>query len=265
MQLNIIKIGGNIIDNETDLALFLEDLSRLKTPFILVHGGGKLATQMATQLNIPQQMVHGRRITNAETLKIATMVYAGYINKTIVAGLQKSGVNAIGLSGADANIIKASKRPATPVDYGFVGDVDYAHIQNKPLQLFLNQDITPVVCAITHDGNGQLLNTNADTIAAQIACSISNHFKVKLIYCFEKNGVLLNPDQDDSVIPEIDERMFQTYMNRGIIKDGMIPKMDNCFFALNNGVQEVRIIHASQLKNHINHNSNDGTRITSTL
>jgi acetylglutamate kinase len=262
MQLNIIKIGGNVIDSEKDLELFLKDLSQLQTPYILVHGGGKLATQMAAQLNIPQQMVDGRRITNADTLKIATMVYAGYINKTIVAGLQKYGVNAIGLSGADANIIKASKRSSTPIDFGFVGDVDYGHIQNKTLQLFLEQALTPVVCAITHDGNGQLLNTNADTIAAQIACSMSNHFKVKLIYCFEKNGVLLNADKDDSVIPVIDESMFQTYVNSGIIKDGMIPKMDNCFFALNNGVQEVRILHASQLKNHINHNSNDGTRIT---
>lgn len=265
MQLNIIKIGGNIIDSETDLTLFLEDLSQLKSPFILVHGGGKLATQLAAQLNIPQQMVHGRRITNADTLKIATMVYAGYINKTIVAGLQKHGVNAIGLSGADANIIKASKRPATPVDYGFVGDVDYTNIENNTLQLFLKKALTPVVCAITHDGNGQLLNTNADTIAAQIACSMSNHFEVKLIYCFEKKGVLLNANNDDSVIPEIDQSMYQIYINSGIIKDGMIPKIDNCFFALTNGVKEVRILHASQLKNHINHRSNDGTRITSTL
>jgi acetylglutamate kinase len=262
MQLNIIKIGGNIIDSETDLTLFLEDLSQLKIPFILVHGGGKLATQMAAQLNIPQQMVHGRRITNAETLKIATMVYAGYINKTIVAGLQKSGINAIGLSGADANIIKASKRPASPVDYGFVGDVDYANVQNKTLQVFLEHALTPVVCAITHDGNGQLLNTNADTIAAQIACSMSKHFEVKLIYCFEKNGVLLNSDDDHSVIKEIDQHIFKTYVGNGIIKDGMIPKLDNCFFALSHGVHEVRILHASQLIHHINQHSNDGTRIT---
>lgn len=262
MQLNIIKIGGNVIDNEKPLELFLKDLSQLKTSFILVHGGGKLATQMAAQLNIPQQMVDGRRITNANTLKIATMVYAGYINKTIVAGLQKHGVNAIGLSGADANIIKASKRASTPIDFGFAGDVDYTNVNNKTLELFLEQALTPVVCAITHDGKGQLLNTNADTIAAQIACSMSAFFEVKLIYCFEKNGVLLNSDKDDLVVPEIDQNMFRTYVNKGIIKDGMIPKMDNCFFALSNGVQEVRILHAAQLKNHINHNSNDGTRIT---
>jgi acetylglutamate kinase len=262
MQLNIIKIGGNVIDSDKDLEVFLKDLSQLKTPFILVHGGGKLATQMAAQLNIPQQMVNGRRITNAETLKIATMVYAGYINKTIVAGLQKHGVNAIGLSGADANIIKASKRPSNPIDYGFVGDVDYTNVQNKSLQLFLEQKLTPVICAITHDGNGQLLNTNADTIAAQLACSMSNQFKVKLIYCFEKNGVLLNSDDDHSVIKEIDQHIFKTYVGNGIIKDGMIPKLDNCFFSLSQGVHEVRILHASQLIHHINHHSNDGTRIT---
>lgn len=260
-QLNVIKIGGNVIDNAAELDDFLQDLSILKQPFVLIHGGGKLATQLAKTLKIPQEMVNGRRITNTETLKIATMVYAGLINKNIVAGLQKHQINAIGLSGADANIITAKKRPTTPIDFGFVGDVSYSDIQHKTLQFLINHGLTPVICAITHDGKGQLLNTNADTIAAQIAVSLSTVFDVNLIYCFEKNGVLLNSNDDKSVIAEINQKDFEHFRENKIIIEGMLPKLENCFFALRNDVKKVRILSASALKNHINNNSNDGTRI----
>jgi acetylglutamate kinase len=260
-KINVIKIGGNIIDLEDSLESFLIDLSKLQSPFILIHGGGKLANQLANQLNIPQKMIDGRRVTDAETLKIATMVYAGFINKNIVAQLQKHQCNALGLSGADANIIKSKKRSTNPIDFGFVGDLNKDDIAVSFLQKLINIQITPIICAITHDGNGQLLNTNADTIANYLAIALSKYFEVNLIYCFEKAGVLKNPNNVNSVINYLDKTLYAKYKAEGIINNGMVTKLDNCFYAIDNGVKKVNIIHASNILSIINNQSNEGTRI----
>lgn len=260
-KLNIIKIGGNIIDDEVQLNHFLSSISTLKEPFILVHGGGKLATDLAEKLNVPQQLIEGRRVTNTETLKIATMVYAGYINKTIVAMLQKNDINGIGLSGTDGNLIEARKRKNEGIDYGFVGDISKESINVLFLNSILNLRLAPVICAITHDKKGQLLNTNADTIANVIATSLAHLFEVKLIYCFEKNGVLHNSEDHNSVIERLNFETFQDLKSKGIINKGMIPKIDNCFQALANGVKEIAIINAQNCVNFITKNNNEGTRI----
>ncbi len=260
-KLNIIKIGGNIIDDELQLAEFIYTLATLNEPFILVHGGGKLATDLAVQLNISQEMIDGRRVTNAETLKIATMVYAGYINKNIVTLLQKFKRNSIGLSGADANLIQAAKRNPEPIDFGFVGDVKADGINIVFLKQLLHLGITPVISAITHDGNGQLLNTNADSIANVIAVSLSRSFDTRLIYCFEKNGVLYHPEDENSVIPLLDWDMFQTLKNEGIISKGMLPKLENCFQALQQKVGEIGIINAKNITGYINNKTHEGTSI----
>lgn len=259
--INVIKIGGNIIDDEIKLSEFIASISTLNEPFILIHGGGKLATDLAEKLNVPQQLIHGRRVTNAETLKIATMVYAGYINKTIVALLQKNNVNSFGLSGTDGNLIEAKKRKNDRIDYGFVGDISKESINVSFLNSILNLGLTPVICAITHDKNGQLLNTNADTIANVIATSLAHLFEVKLIYCFEKKGVLLNSEDENSIIESLNFKTFQDLKNKGIINKGMIPKIDNCFQALANGVKEIGIINAQNCVNFITKNNNEGTRI----
>jgi len=206
-NLFVIKIGGNIIDDEGKLSSFLKDFALIKGRKILIHGGGKLATNIAEQLNIPQQIIEGRRITDAETLKVITMVYAGYINKNIVALLQANNCNAVGLSGADGNLIVAHKRDHLTIDYGFAGDID--KVNNEWLRKLLENDFTPVISPVTHDKKGQLLNTNADTIAQEIAKSITDQYKVTLIYCFEKKGVLKNPDDESSVIEKIN---FLAYM-----------------------------------------------------
>ena len=237
--LKIIKIGGNIIDNEVVLSLFLKDFSTLKAPKILVHGGGKLATKLADQMNIPVLMNKGRRITNAETLDIITMVYAGKINKTIVAQLQAHKCNAIGFSGADGNSIISEKRPIKDIDYGFVGDVK--QVNTKTIEILLENSITPVFCAITHNENGQLLNTNADTIAATLAISLSHIFKTELYYCFDKNGVLKDLDNDSSVVENINTKTYQNLIEKGVVSDGMLPKLDNCFHAIENNVDRVCI------------------------
>ncbi len=237
--LKIVKIGGNIIDNDADLSLFLKDFSTLKGPKILVHGGGKLATRLAEKMNVPVKMIEGRRITDAETLDIITMVYAGKINKKIVAELQANNCNTIGFSGADGNTIISKKRPVKEFDYGFVGDI--IKVKVDILNSLLNSNITVCFCAITHDGNGQLLNTNADTIASELAIAFSELYQVELYYCFEKNGVLKNVDDDDSVIEQIDQQTYQELQKEGIISEGMIPKLDNCFYALNKGVQKISI------------------------
>lgn len=247
--LYVVKIGGNIIDDNNKLALFLKDFAAIKGKKILVHGGGKLATQLAKDLGIEQAMVDGRRITDAATLKIVTMVYAGFINKNIVAHLQANNNNAIGFTGADANLIKAHKRlpsDSKGIDYGFVGDVDA--VNTSAILPLLQQDIAIVIAPITHDGNGQLLNTNADTIAQSIAVAMSANYAVSLLYCFEKNGVLLDANNDSTVIPSINKEEYQTLKEKALIFAGMIPKLDNAFAAINSGVTKVIIGKAEMIE-----------------
>ncbi|MDP5077530.1 MAG: acetylglutamate kinase [Nonlabens sp.] len=245
--LKIIKIGGNIIDDAVALTTFLKDFATIKSPKILVHGGGKLATRLADDLQIPVNMIDGRRVTDQQTLDVITMVYAGKINKNIVAQLQAQDCNAIGFTGADGNTIIAVKRPVQEVDYGFVGDVE--QVKTSTLELLLTNNITPIFCAITHDANGQLLNTNADTIAAELAIAFASSYDVSLYYCFEKNGVLKNVDDEESVIDHIDTKSYKSLLETGVIANGMLPKLNNCFHALNNNVQTVCIGQTSMLFN----------------
>ena len=253
----VIKIGGNIIDGEDKLSSFLRAFAAIRGKKILVHGGGKLATRLASAMGVQQQLVDGRRITDAQTLKIVTMVYAGYINKNIVAQLQALGCNAVGLSGADGNSILAHKRGHAPaaqadqggirsdIDYGYVGDVDA--VDAAFLEQLLRQEKTLVFAPITHDGNGQLLNTNADTIAGEIARALSASFSVNLVYSFEKSGVLMDAEDDGSVIGRIDPAYYKELKDRQLIFAGMIPKLDNAFAALDNGVSKVIIGRAEEL------------------
>ncbi|MFK5974111.1 MAG: acetylglutamate kinase [Flavobacteriaceae bacterium] len=245
MTLSIVKIGGNVIENVTELTKFLISFSLIKGPKILVHGGGKLATQLANKLGVESKLVEGRRITDAETLKIITMVYAGLTNKNIVAKLQANHCNAIGLTGADGDAIQAHKRPVKKIDYGFVGDVD--GINTKIISQLLQAGLTPVFCAMTHDGKGQLLNTNADTIASEIAIGMSADYQTNLYYCFEKKGVLMNVSDENSVVEHINKDSYQKLLNDGIIADGMLPKLENCFHALNKNVHKVCIGDISML------------------
>lgn len=247
-QLIIVKIGGNIVDDDQSLQQFLKSFAAIKQAKILVHGGGKLATRMAETMGIQQQMVEGRRITDAETLKIVTMVYAGYINKNIVAQLQQYRVNAIGLTGADANAILAHKRIGhnnQAIDYDFVGDID--QVNAAFFHGLIQASFVPVVSPITHDGNGQLLNTNADTIAQSIATAMSLFYETVLIYSFEKKGVLLDINNPDSVIPVIDAAYYNTLKTNQQIFAGMIPKLDNAFTAIEQGVAKVIIGNADEL------------------
>lgn len=235
----IIKIGGNIIDNAAALTQFLDQFSGLEGPKVLVHGGGKLATKLANQMQVKVNKVDGRRITDLATLDIITMIYAGKINKNIIAALQANSCNSIGFTGADGNTITSVKRPVKEIDYGFVGDVVEVNIE--VLEILLEQNITPVFCAITHDENGQLLNTNADTIASEIAIGFANKFKTELYYCFEKEGVLQDVHNDDSVIENINTESYQELLNTNVIADGMLPKLNNCFHAINQNVDKVCI------------------------
>lgn len=245
-RLYVVKIGGNIIDNEQALASFLESFARIEGKKILVHGGGKLATELAKQLGVPQQMVDGRRITDAATLRIVTMVYAGYINKNIVAALQSLGCNAIGLTGADGNAIEAHKRTHSTIDYGFAGDVDA--VNTVFLNNLLSANITIVFAPVTHNRKGQLLNTNADTIAQELARALSAANEVQLIYSFEKSGVLKDAGDDNTVIPLIDTASYAALKEQQVIFAGMIPKLDNAFAALRSGVKKVIIGKAGQLE-----------------
>lgn len=238
-NLFILKIGGKVIDDEAKLREALAAFLAQEEHKILVHGGGKKATEVSQRLGISVQMVNGRRITDAAALEAVTMVYAGLSNKTIVGQLQSMGCNAIGMSGADANAILAHKRVVRDIDYGFAGDIDAVNVE--AIQTLLEGKLTPVFCAITHDGKGQLLNTNADTIATQLAIAMSEKYKVSLNFCFEKPGVLTDPGDDNSVIPQINIESYQKYKSEGVISDGMIPKLDNAFDALARGVREVRI------------------------
>ena len=245
MELSIIKIGGNIIDDEHKLAAFLDAFAGVPGKKILVHGGGKLATKVAEGLGIAQVLVDGRRITDSETLKIVTMVYAGTINKNIVAQLQARHCDAIGLSGADGNAILAHKRSHATTDYGYVGDVDAINTSLLTSLLLLNK--TLVFSPITHDGKGQLLNTNADTIAQELARGLSSTFEISLVYSFEKSGVLLDAENDASVIGRIGPAYYQELKERKLIFAGMIPKLDNAFTALRSGVAKVIIGRAEEL------------------
>jgi len=248
--LYVIKIGGNIIDDEAKLSSFLKDFAAISEKKILVHGGGKLATELAEKLGVEQKLIDGRRITDAETLKVVTMVYAGYINKNIVAQLQSYDCNAIGLCGADGDAILAHKRNHPVIDYGFVGDIDA--IKTNLLESLLEQNISIVFASLTHDQKGQLLNTNADTIAQELAKALSSSYDVHLIYSFEKAGVLLDANDDTTVIPTINPSRYQQLKSKQKIFAGMIPKLDNAFAAINCGVKKVVIGKAEQLKELIN-------------
>ena len=248
-KLTVIKVGGKIVEEEATLLQLLNDFAAISGHKVLVHGGGRSATKIAAQLGIESKMVNGRRITDAETLKVVTMVYGGLVNKNIVAGLQARGVNALGLTGADMNVIRSVKRPVKEVDYGFVGDVE--KVDASLLADLIHKGVVPVMAPLTHDGQGNMLNTNADTIAGETAKALSALFDVTLVYCFEKKGVL----RDDSVIPEITRAEFEQYVADGVIQGGMIPKLENSFEAINAGVTEVVITLASAIKD------NEGTRI----
>jgi len=256
----IIKIGGNILDDEQKLHSFLKNLVQVQGKKILVHGGGKLATSLSAKLGIEAKMHNGRRITDLETVRIVTMVYAGWINKSIVAELNSLGANAIGLSGADAQLIPAEKRPVRDIDYGFAGDILQEKVNAKFLVELLAMGSLPVIAPITADSKGQLLNTNADTIASALAVALAPHYEVNLIYCFEKKGVLLDVNKDDSVIREIDEKRFAELKSQGIIDKGMLPKLDNAFAALAQGVERVLIGHADDIIS-LTKNQHEGTLI----
>ena len=238
-RLTIVKVGGKVVEDKESLDQLLSHFTQIRGKRILVHGGGKLATSMAERLGIETKMVEGRRITDEATLEVVTMVYAGLVNKRIVAGLQAKGCNSIGLTGADLDVIRARKRPVSTIDYGYVGDI--MGVNTSELRLLLNEEVVPVMAPITHNGYGQLLNTNADTIAADLAIELSNYYTVNLFYCFEKKGVLLNSDDENSVISELSFDRFKELQTTGAIKEGMIPKLDNGFTAMRNGVNQVLI------------------------
>ena len=244
-QLLVIKIGGNVVDDPGALEAFLSDLASLKGPCVLVHGGGKIATRLGEQLGIVSHYIQGRRITDDATIDLVTMVYGGLINKQIVAALQSKGCNAIGLTGADANCIPAHKRPVGDIDYGWAGDVE--GVDGRFLQALISAGLTPVLAPLTHDGNGHMLNTNADTIASSVAIALSETFSVRLMYCFEKRGVLLDVSREDSVIARIDGTTHARLLAEGRLADGILPKIDNAFEAIGAGVAEVLIGDARDL------------------
>ena len=238
-EILIVKIGGKLIENEFLLNDFLEKFSILKFPKILIHGGGQKATKLCKKLNINVKIIDGRRVTNKKNLEIATMVYAGELNKKIVSKLQKLNCNSIGLSGADGNSIISKKRKNSKINYGYVGDIIY--VNTKIIIELINNNLTPVFCAITHNNKGQLLNTNADSIASEIAINLSKKSKTKLFYCFEKKGVLQNINDENSIIKKIDWSDYKKLKKNKNISEGMIPKLENCFYAMENGVKHVRI------------------------
>lgn len=246
-KLTVVKIGGNIVDNEAALQSFLDIYTQIDGPKILVHGGGKLATRLAKQLNIETEMVNGRRITDKNMLPITVMVYAGLINKQIVAQLQTRGCDAIGFSGADAKLITSKKRPTEPIDYGFVGDFEATDVNVTRIKQVLEIGLYPVFSAITADENGQLLNTNADTIASNLAVALANEYTVDLVYCFERKGVLQDLNDESSVITNIDRTSFETLKSNGVIADGMLPKIENALAAIDQRVNKVCIKQAEDL------------------
>lgn len=254
-QLTLIKVGGKIVEEADTLQQLLADFSHMKGHRMLVHGGGRSATALATRLGIESHMVNGRRITDADMLRVVTMVYGGLVNKQIVAGLQALDVNALGLTGADMNCMRSEKRPVKDIDYGFVGDVK--EVNATLLAGLIAQGVVPVLAPLTHDKQGHLLNTNADTIAGEAAKALARHFEVTLMFCFEKKGVLADEQDDDSVIPELNAASFKTYVDNGTIQGGMIPKLENAFDALKAGVRQVIITRADCMAH-----PEAGTRVT---
>ncbi|HRE68889.1 MAG: acetylglutamate kinase [Cytophagales bacterium] len=239
-KLYIIKIGGNVLDDEKALKNFLNDFATIQAPKILIHGGGKIATKLGDQLGIQSNYVKGRRITDAPTLDLVTMVYGGLVNKQVVASLQNLHCNAMGVTGADGNLIKAKKRPVGDVDYGFVGDITPDSVNSTLLYFLLKQNVIPVFAPLTHE-NGVMLNTNADTIASVLAISLSKHFDVRLLFCFEKEGVLLDVTKPDSVIRNLNYNLYKELLAKGSFHDGILPKLENAFSAIQSGVKEVLI------------------------
>lgn len=260
-KLYVIKIGGNVIDNSEKLYEFLRSFSALEGVKILVHGGGKAATKFSRELGIEPRMVDGRRITDIQTLQVVTMVYAGLINKNIVAQLQAHGCNAIGLTGADGNFIRARKRPVKETDYGYAGDIHEGSVSSAGIRKLIGAGFIPVFSAITHDGESQLLNTNADTIASAVAVAMAPHFETHLVYCFEKKGVLRDPADEQSVIATINRQEYLTLKEDGIITEGMIPKLDNAFAAIAAGVESVTIGDAREL-DRLSEEASFGTTLT---
>lgn len=240
-----MKVGGAVVEDEARLARLLSDFSAIAGRKVLVHGGGRRATAVASRLGIESKMVNGRRITDRDMLEVVTMVYGGLVNKNLVARLQANGVDAIGLTGADFDVIRSHKRPVKDVDYGFVGDVD--RVDGDKLRMLIEAGITPVMAPLTHDGNGNILNTNADTIAAETAKALAAHYDVTLIFSFEKKGVLSNPDDEDSVIPLITRADFERYVADGTVGGGMLPKLENAFGAISAGVSRVNITLATAI------------------
>ena len=243
--ITIIKVGGKIVEERESLMQLLDRFAAIEGEKVLIHGGGRSATRIAEKLGIESRMIDGRRVTDEATLGVVTMVYGGLVNKNIVAGLQARGVNALGLTGADCNVIHAHKRPVKEIDWGFVGDVDGA--DGKMLSALIEQGIVPVVAPLTHDGNGNMLNINADTLAAETAKALAPYYDVTLTYCFEFPGVMRNPEDATSVIPEIRTDDYRMFKEQGIVSGGMIPKIDNAFNALNNGVKKVIITRADSI------------------
>lgn len=244
-KITVVKVGGAVVEDEARLSRLLSDFSAIEGRKVLVHGGGRRATAVASRLGIESKMVNGRRITDRDMLEVVTMVYGGLVNKNLVARLQANGVDAIGLTGADIDVIHSHKRPVKDVDYGFVGDVD--HVDGHKLRTLIEAGITPVMAPLTHDGNGNILNTNADTIAAETAKALAEHYDVTLIFSFEKKGVLSNPDDEDSVIPLITRADFERYVADGTVAGGMLPKLENAFEAISAGVSRVNITLATAI------------------
>ncbi|WP_419868044.1 acetylglutamate kinase [Chryseobacterium sp. CT-SW4] len=259
-KLFVVKIGGALIDDENLLNEFLTQFAAIEEKKILVHGGGKLANVLAEKLGVNQQMINGRRITDKETLNIVTMVYAGNINKNIVAQLQQKDCDGIGLSGADANLIQATKRIHPEIDFGFVGDIDKESVNRKVISGLLQMNMIPVFSAITHDKKGNLLNTNADTIASVIAQALSDLYEVELLFCFDKEGVLEDVDHPETLIKKVSEKDFYTLKEEGKLHKGILPKLENALAAVKNNVSKVFLIKETQLKNHIK-NNHEGTEI----
>ncbi len=259
-KLFVIKIGGNVIDDTAQLESFLTDFSAIDNKKILVHGGGKIATSIGNKLGIQSNYIDGRRITDDETLDLVTMVYGGLVNKKIVAQLQARNCNALGVTGADANLLPAKKRPVKEVDYGWVGDLENDEIDPENWKLFLENGITPVVAALTHDCKGNVLNTNADTIASVIAVNLSSFYNVELVFCFEKNGVLLNVEDENSVIVKMDHENYLSLKKSNKLFAGILPKIDNAFDAIKKGVNEVIIGNSTQLASLIK--GTGGTKIS---
>lgn len=255
-MIKVVKIGGNVIDSEEALSSFVSDFASIEGPKVLVHGGGKLATRLAERLDIPTTMIDGRRVTDSDTLDVVTMVYAGLVNKRIVAMLQSLGCNAIGLSGADGGAVRATRRAANPIDFGFVGDISVEGVDAAFIRNLTEQGIVPVFCSIMHDGKGQLLNCNADSVASAVAVGLATECDTELLFCFEKRGVMRDVDDDTSVIANINREGYKALLAEGVVNKGMIPKIDGAFRALECGVKVVTIKHSAELAD-----SSAGTKI----